>query len=287
MNEEKFYLLIDKMGSRTLILNSSHIVGNGNNTLTYQFPSGQATFVEGDKIALSQASIDYSWDSLSNSNNGLTYTWTNGSVVNVNPPPGFYTLSQLNSYLQSIMFSNQHYLVDNNGQNVYYLTLEENLSYYAIQFNAYLVPASLPSGWTLPVGAAWSLPGTARTAQITVGTLSTVLGFTAGTYPAAPSATVFAQLSQRTPVISPITSVVVTCDLVSNKLANPTSLIYAFSPNVTYASQIRVEPNTPIFNSILPGQYASLTIRLYDQDLRPLVLKDSSIVILLEIMSSV
>lgn len=272
--------------SRTLILNSSHIVGSGNNTLTYQFPSGQATFAEGDKLALSQASIYYSWDSLSSANNGLSYTWTNGSVVNVNPPSGFYTLSQLNAYLQSVMFSNLHYLVDNTGQNVFYLTLEENLSYYAVQFNAYVVPSALPSGWSLPVGAAWSLPGTARTAQITVGSMSSVLGINAGTYPAAPSATVFAQLSQRTPVISPITSVVVTCDLVSNKLANPSSLIYAFSPNVTYASQIRVEPNTPVYNNIMPGQYASLTIRLLDQDLRPLVLKDSAIVILLEILSS-
>lgn len=258
-----------------------------NNTLTYNFPSGQASFSAGDKIALSQMSLYYSWDSLSSRNNGLSYTWTNGTVVTVDPPPGFYTLSQLNAYLQNIMFNNNHYLVDSTGQNVYYLTLEENVTYYAVQLNAYLVPNALPSGWSLPSGAAWSLPATARTPQLTVGSMSSVLGINAGTYPSAPSSSVFAQLSQRTPQISPVSSVVVTCDLVGNKLANPTSLIYAFSPNVTYASQIRVEPNTPVYNDIMPGQYASLTVRLFDQNLQPLILKDNTIVVLLEIKCSV
>jgi hypothetical protein len=272
--------------SRTIILNQTN-VSSSNNVLTYTFPAGQVSFKEGDRIALSSMSLYYSWFNIGPSNNTWSYTWTDGTVVSLNLPSGFYEVSTLNAYLQNIMNINRHFLVDATGSPIYYMDLAINTAYYAVQMNSYAVPSALPTNWTLPSGASWSLPGTASTPRLTIGTLSSIIGFTPGQYPATSQTTTFSRTSDVTPQVTPVSSVLMTCDLINNKLANPTQLLYSFSPNVTFGSQIRVEPNTPVYNLIQPGQYTSLTIRLFDQALQPLQVRDAAMVVLLEIVSAV
>eukprot|EP00952_Eustigmatos_sp_NYUAD-ZCMA_P012321 49538-Eustigmatos_ZCMA.PRE.1 len=57
-----------------------------------------------------------------------------------------------------------------------------------------------------------------------------------------------------------------TCSLVRNALSTPSSLLYSFSPDVSYGSLIQKAPSTPVYNEVQAGTYESRQIDLYDQD---------------------
>lgn len=265
---------------KTLILNSTHLVGSDNNVLTYNFPAGSVHFKD-NKIGLGRLSMYYSWENVTSSNGGWSYTWTDGTVVSCILPAGFYTVSDMNAYLQSIMISNGHYLKNSSGENVFYLELVTNSVYYTVQLNSYAVPTSLTTGWTNP--GSWTLPTTAKTPQLTISTLSALIGITAGTYPSTTQSTNYSTQSTTTPQITPVQSVIMTCSLISNPLSNPTNLFYSFSPDVTYGSLLNIEPSKSCPNDIKDGAYNQLTIRFYDQTFTALKIKDPNIVLLLEI----
>jgi hypothetical protein len=73
----------------------------------------------------------------------------------------------INEYLQSVMIVQKHYLIDDNGDYVYYLEWKEKPVRYAVQLNCYATPSALPSGWSYPAGAGW-LVGSSYAPQITI-----------------------------------------------------------------------------------------------------------------------
>ncbi len=79
------------------------------------------------------------------------------------------------------------YLIDDSGVNQYYLQLQVNATRGRVQLNSYPVPTALPTNWTAPAGATWSLPLVAKDPQLTIGAsdsgFGTLIGFAAGTYP--------------------------------------------------------------------------------------------------------
>lgn len=265
---------------KTLIMNSTHLVGTDNNVLTYNFPTGSVQFKD-NKVGLGRLSMYYSWENVSSANNAWSYTWIDGTVVSVSLPAGFYTVSDMNAYLQSIMISNGHYLKNASSENVFYIELVTNAVYYTVQLNCYAVPTSLSTGWTNP--GSWSLPVTAKTPQATISSLSSLIGIPAGTYPSTIQSTNFSTQSTSTPQITPVQSVLITCSLINNPLSNPTTLLYSFSPNVTYGSLLSIEPAKSALNDIKDGAYNQVTLRFYDQTFSPLKIKDPNIVLLLEI----
>lgn len=268
---------------KTIILNSSNIDSTNNNVFRYKFPAGSAHF-QNNRIGLSRISLYYSWENISSTNNKFSYTWVDGTSVSVTLPAGFYTVDDINSYMQSVMVTNTHYLVNSSGDYVYYLELVTNSTYYAVQLNSYPVPNALPSGWSNP--GVWALPASAKTPQFTVPTsnsITSIIGFSSGTYPSATQSTNYSKTSDSTPQVTPTQSLVMTCNLINNKLSIPADLMYSFSPNVTYGSLIIVDPPQPIMNDIRDGSYQDLVIRFYDQDLSPVTIKDKNVVILLQI----
>lgn len=270
---------------RTIILNSSHVVNNGlNDTFVYQFPTGSVSFKD-DQLAVCQISMYYSWFNINSSlygNNSISYTWTDGTVVNIAIPDGFYTIEDLNAYLQSVMYSNNHYLISSSGSLLYYLELVTNPTYYCIQLNSYAVPTALPAGWSKP--GVWALPAVASTPQFTVSSnFSLIVGMNAGTYPSVVQATTYAKTSDFTPQVSPVSSVIMACNLVKNTCALPSTLLYSFSPNVSFGSQIVIQPPEFSFVDITDGAYTELKISLYDQDLNRMHFRDPNVIILLTV----
>lgn len=95
----------------------------------------------------------YSWYSITSPyvNSQFQIVWPAGAgttTFTITIPNGFYTISDLNSYLQKYCITNGLYLINVSGQYLYYCEFLTNSNYYAIQFNAYSVPTSLPAGWT-------------------------------------------------------------------------------------------------------------------------------------------
>lgn len=280
---------------RTLIVSGQNVVSNGfNDTYTYRFPVGAVEFKD-DQVAVSSINMYYSWFNITSSttgslynNNSFQYVWYNASgssTYTITIPDGYYSIDDLNAYLQSQMVANGHYLVNSLSEYVYYLEFVENSSQYAVQFNSYPIPTSLPSGYTNP--ASITFPATATTPQIII--LSTnnfddVIGFNSGTYPSPTQSTNYSKTSDYTPQVSPVSSLVLSCNLLNNRYAIPSTLLYSFSPaGTSFGSLISIQPPELSFVDIQDGSYTEFTVQFFDQALDRIAIKDSNLVIMLTI----
>jgi len=280
--------------SYVLILNGSNLVASDATKSTYRFNFNGTRLIKDTKIAIANVSLFYSWFNISANfdNNFFSYTFTNNagtSTFNVNIVDGYYTIAQLNSYLQSIMIANGHYLVNGSGQNVYYLEILENASAYAIQLNCFAFPTALPAGFTNPSGV--TFPAVASTPQfiippLTTGTFSTLIGVNPGTYPAVIQATTFSKISDFTPKTTPVENVLVRCSLLNNQISNPGDIIYSFNASGTgFGNLINAAPFQFLYLSVLDGYYSQIEIQFVDQAYRAVNINDPSIVIQLAFKS--
>lgn len=280
---------------RTLIINSNNVVANGfNDTYRYNFPVGAVEF-KNDAVAVASVNMYYSWFNITSSstgsqynNNTFQYTWpssTGTTLHTVVIPDGYYSVSALNAYLQSVMVENGHFLVDGDGNYVYYLEFLENATYYSVQMNAFAFPSSLPVGYTNPNSL--TFPAQSRTPQLIVmssNNFKDIIGFSAGTYPAVTQSTTFTQLSNNTPQVSPVSSLIMTCNLLNNRYAIPSTLLYSFTPAGTaFGDIISVQPPEMSFVDIQDGTYTDITIEFRDQNFNRVAIRDPNLVILLVI----
>lgn len=279
---------------RTLIINGNNLVVNAfNDTYSYRFPVGSVTF-KNDQIAVSSVSMYYSWENITSGSDGGQYNNNTfqydflGTTITVTIPTGYYEISDINAYLQSQMVANKQYLVDTNGDFVYYLEIVQNSTFYAIQLNSYAVPTAATAaalGYTQPAGALWAFPAVATTPQfiiLSTNNFKSVIGFSAGTYPNPTQATNYSIVSNSgVPQVTPVSSLIMTCSLLNNPYSIPSTLLYSFSPNVTYGSQIQVNPPEMSFVDIQDGAYNDFQIQFFDQNLNRVSIQDTNLVILL------
>jgi hypothetical protein len=295
---------------RTLILNSSNIVANSNNSVfIYRFPGGNIQIKEGQQLALASLQMYYSNFNITSSynNNSFSYTWIDGRVITATIPDSFLDVDSLNNYLHYLMVQNGHYYLSSSGEFVYLITLSINPNRYAVELNCFQASTSIATAnqWTIPTGTfqspAWVSPTNPITPIFTVPNtdFTKLIGFEPGNYPDAvisgtspnqtenPSYTstqVF--LSSYTPQITPLSSFVMTCSLINNNYAVPNNLIYSFSPIGNFGEQFTIAPYQYAFIDCQAGQYASFRVQLLDQDLRQVALQDPNITILLVILEA-
>ena len=277
----------------TLILNSTNVVPNGlNDTYRYDFPNGAVNF-DVEQISLATMSFPFSWFNITSSsvgmgwnNNVYQYIWTDGLTYTVTMPSGGYEITTMNAYLQEVMVKNGHYLVDNTISTapkfVYYLELVVNRTFYAIQFNAYLVPTSLPVNYTNPGGMVF--PATTKTPQIVVpsnNNFGKVIGFNPGTYPTVPDTVKYSKLSDITPKVQPVESILISCNLLNNKYSLPSTLLYAFTTGSTpFGTNFTLNVPQFAFVDIQNGQYTNIQIQFLTQKQQRLHLQDDSVSLL-------
>jgi hypothetical protein len=292
---------------RTLILNSANIVPNSNNSqLVFSFPAGAITIKESQKVALATLQMYYSTFNITsaNGNNTYAYTWVDGSINTIVMPDGFYSIEEINSFLQFYMIGKTHYLITSTGNNfVYLFNWLPNPTYYTIELQVFPISTSIATtnSWTLPAGANWVLPTNAISPVMHVlnNNFKDVVGFPAGYYPqGSPSyapalisgsppnqiqtpsfPTQQAYQSTTAPQITPLSSYILTCNLINNNYAVPNNLLYSFSPQGIFGSQFSITPNFPAYININPGQYQFITLQFLDQNLLPVVIEDPNYVI--------
>jgi hypothetical protein len=260
-----------------IILNqSNNLSTNAPNTLTYTFPF-QQTF-KNKEVALNFLSIPYSWPNVTSSynNNSFSYIWTNGSTYNVTMPNGFYQVSDINNFLELTMISNGHYLVDSNGNQVFYINIQANSTYYCITFTMTPIPSSLPSGWSNPNSI--TLNGHCPQIVIPSTNITTLLGVNAGTYPSSQTqANAYGLNGQLVPQVSPVTVVNIACNISYNPLSTNQKVLYSFTPNVSYGDYYISQPQNMIFFEIPNGTYPTVTIQFLDNSFNLLPNLDNSI----------
>jgi len=280
----------------TLVLNSTNIVGSGNNQLVYTFPNSVS--FPNHLIAVQSVNMYYSWANVNVSplnNYQFSYTWTVGAgpavTYTLSVPDGLYEVSDLNYFLQYNMIKNGTYLINAAGENVYYAEFIVNPNRYSVQINTFLVPTSLPTGWTAPTG---SVPdGTAAfpgfpTVSITpivtlIGNFAKLFGYVNGFATTTSTTLNLSFNSSTSPNIQPNSSLYLSISNISNKYAVPSSIIYNVTPNVGFGEQIQERPPEFGWNKLLEGTYNQLRVQLLGHDFAPVQVLDPNMTIVLVI----
>ena len=274
---------------KTIILTTANIQEGTNNTrLVYNFPSGGYTF-KNDVITLQSLYQYFSIFNITSSyaNNTFTYKWFDGTTYTITIPDGYYEISDINAYIQSVMIASTHYMTNSAGQYVYFLEFVVNTSRYAVQINLYPLSTAIQTlnSYSLPSGATWSVPATASQVEVNITTtgFGEVLGYDVGTYGNSTyvaGTTPISFLSSVAPQITPYSSIVVSCSLVNNKAIIPSNILASFTPlGTSIGSLFKYEPNMPQYADIDDGQYTQLTIEFRDQLSREIIIQDPNMLI--------
>lgn len=272
--------------SYALALNSSNVTGPNNSIFQYTFVNG--SFVARDaEIALSSASIPYSWFNITSiyNNQNFTLPFPVGigiSFLNITLPDGYYDIDDIQNYIEQKCIEYAFYLVDNNGNYVFYVNFSYNVNYYGVQVLLSAVPTTLPTGWSLPTvgtgGWTTALPTSGISPRLVLpatGSISKIIGFVAGaTYPSATTTSSQSFLSTFTPNGSTVNSIVVRCSIVKNEIGSPTDILDAINISVPFGSAILYDPSFERWVKISDGTYSNITLTLCDQNFNTINARD-------------
>jgi hypothetical protein len=282
-----------------VVLSSINQLASNPNTFRYVFPLTLP--LVNKAIALVSAQLYYSWFNITAAlgNNQFSFTWIDGTVVNVTIPDGFYTVDTLNAFLEYTMSgnnasatTNKYYLINASGQNVFYLQFITNSTYYAVEIDSIPVPSALPTSWTLPPSPGWSLPASATNPQVTIPvaaatasfSLSQFFGINAGTYPSVRTlGTYYQKLSDYTPEVTPVSAVQIAASCCLNMSTNNPTTLWVFPPTGSFGSIINVNPNQFLYVKINQTTVPYIDISFLDQNGLPLPLRDPYVTILVHI----
>ena len=274
--------------SKTLVINSSNYVVGSNNKYVYRFPNS-VNFEVGSSIGLSSISIYNSTFNIEKSrgNNTIQIIWL-GITYTLVIDDGYYNVSDLNFRIQQFCILNNLYLTSNGGSNIiYFVELAMNSVRYSVQLNLYAIPTeqqALVLGYS-KVGSSWNYPLAAITPQLNIlsQTFGNLIGLTFGIYPLIPQSTTQSFLSITTPIISPVNSYVMTCNLLNSKYSIPNTSFYSLPINGSLGSLITSNVTSIVYNSINPQFYNEIVITFFDQYFNPLILHDFDCTITLAI----
>jgi hypothetical protein len=238
-------------------------------------------------MCVSSVSIPYSWNNVSTYYNNKTFSLifpTAATTVTYSfvLPDGFYTVNDINYFIQQTCISNGAYLIDSSANNVYFTNMAYNATYYSIQVLLFSVPTDIGT-YTRPATGLYSLtgtglPSTAYTPQLiipTSGSIGTIIGFASGTFPAAQTTTSVSLLSTLTPIGTTVNSLIMQCSLVSNRVTVPSDILDSMPiTNTSFGSNIVYDPSFEKFVNIANGTYSGFTITFRDQNLNDIYAKD-------------
>ena len=271
--------------SFTLVLNSSNVSNTSTNT-TFKYDFVQGGFTSDNcEMCVSSVSIPYSWNNVSTYYNNKTFSLifpTAATTVTYSfvLPDGFYTVTDINYFIQQTCISNGAYLIDSALNNVYFTNIAYNATYYSIQVLLFSVPTTIGT-YTRPATGLYSttgtgLPTTAYTPQLiipTSGSIGTIIGFASGTF--AQTTTSQSLLSTLTPIGTTVNSLIMQCSLVSNRVTVPSDILDSMPiTNTAFGTNIVYDPSFEKFVNIANGTYSGFTVTFRDQNLNDIYAKD-------------
>ena len=173
-------------------------------------------------------------------------------------------------------------------KTVLFLVLLLDIIRNSIQLNLYAIPTSaqaLNMGYSLPQNANWIFPVVATTPQLNVISQSfgNLIGLNFGLYPVTTQGTTQSFLSTTTPIISPVNSYVMTCNLLNSKYSIPNTTFFSLPLSGSLGTLITSNVSTVVFNTINPQSYNEIVITFFDQYFNPLILHDFDCTITLAI----
>jgi hypothetical protein len=279
---------------KTLILNNSHVVaGSDNSIYSFKFPGGGIALKHGDQIGVQFIQVPYCWYNISAANNNNSFGYKlKGVTYTITITDGFYNTQDLNFLMQSAMYNNGHYLLDSDDNEYYFAQLTTNANLYAIQFDAFVIPQTLPVGYTNPANVLYNTVtftgDTCMQLYVPDTLFKNIIGFSTGSYPAAVQSTIYSITSNATnaPNLTPVNSIIMRCSLCDNKYTVPPDVMYSFSPNTTFGNNIVINPASIAWIDCKVGSFTQLDIQFMDQNFNPMQWRDSNICVQLLIKSA-
>jgi hypothetical protein len=277
----------------SVVLNSSNVVkGTKNSVLKYTFDS--AMKFENAQIALNTINVYFSWFNISSTlnNNKFSYKWfdSNGElnqVFDVVIRDGYYSVNNLNEYLQSILVSRGHYIKQvSSGNYVYHIEFVTNPVYYSIELNTYaMISASAVGANYVKDSTDWAFPSVYTTVQVilhSTNLFSTLIGFENGTYPVSSDTQNHVFASTKSPIMEPISTVLMLCSFATQGgFSNPDNIIYSFTTGAaTFGDMVEKVPSINNYVNIRDGVYSNFTLELVDQTFQRIDIKDPTILVM-------
>lgn len=276
--------------SSIINLTGKYIVQNGyNNVLRYEFPNSSVNFKD-TEIAISNIQMynsQFNIHANQYNNNKFTIEMPTGAtttLINITLNDGYYSYTDINKYIMLQLIASGAYLIDNNNNNVFYIQLSANQTYYAAQIDLSPVPTALPVGWTRPTTGFYSaggsgLPSTSYVPRIIVPqSFNNIIGFSTGTFPASAQTTSQTFISTITPQINPVSNYIVRCNLINNPFSTPPDVITSFTSQGTSIGQvIDVQPNEYAWLAVADGVRPYIEVIIVDQNERFVKFQDPSI----------
>lgn len=263
-------------------------VNKTHNTIgsTYKYKLGRNQDLSDLEIALSSATIPFSWFNISTSQNNNTFqiihpTTAGSTTLSIVLPDGGYEIADINSALR-VSLINQGYFIQNNTtlEQRVYAEIRVNASTYQISFVSYPLPTSLPSGWS--AGSNITFPTSTIGPQLVVPNtpIQTRFGFPAGTYPSTAPTVLTVTNSTNVPVVSDITNLMILLDSAYNPYSQNNQVLTSISPaGVSFGRLISFNAPEFIFTPQQSGARQELTFRIVDQFFREVELVDKDIVL--------
>lgn len=284
--------------SLSIVLNSNNVARNGTNSqYAYNFINGGLNVPENSLMCISNVTIPYSWFNVNlnqYNNNTFQYTFptpnphTGATTFQVTLPNGFYSTTDINQYLQTQMILNKQYLVNSAGEYVYFITLQYDTNYYAVQLECFAVPDQLPSGYSNPANMEFPAAGAPATPTVTIfstNNFGELIGFDAATYPATSQTSNQSFTSNMVPDGSPVNALIMRCNLIDNNVVMPSDIMDSIPiSDVAFGSNLTYMPPFPKWVKMKAGKYSSMTVQLVDQNLDAIVAKDPNVCITLLLM---
>ena len=268
-------------------INSTNYVSN--NMYRVRFPKA-VQFKKGDKLSLYSFSMYNSFYNISASqygNTNITFTWFDNTVYNWTIPDGYYSVSDLNLWLQQQFILNKLYCVNsNNSQNIYFVVFQTNSVLYKTQIDVYYMPSATNAalyGYQVPSGATWTFPSVNTMVTLTINqNLQSYFGITNYlTFGAITPVQNMHYLSNTCPIVSPVFSIFLGCNLIVSDFNQIGNLFSQFPISASYGNLIKIESSIDSQISIKEGIYSDLIITLWDQNNKPLIFTDSELTVFL------
>jgi hypothetical protein len=280
--------------NHSVVLSSSNIVpGTKNSVLKYTFDS--AMKFNNAQISLSTLNMYFSWFNISSSlnNNRFSYKWFDSSgdlsdAFEIVIKDGYYSVNDLNEYVQSMLVTRGHYLKQvSSGNHIYHIEFITNKVYYTIELNVYAMMTSDAAGANYVRGSTdWAYPAEYTTVQVILNStnkFSSLIGFENKTYPEVSDANNHAFASTVSPIMEPISTVLVLCSFATQGgYSNPDNIIYSFTnAGVGFGDMIEKNPVINNYVNIRDGVYSNFTIEFVDQNFQRIDIKDPSILVMM------
>lgn len=302
--------------SSQIILNSSHIVeGTNNSVLRYNF-NGDFNCDSDTEIALSSVQMYnsiFNIDSQAYNNNKIQYFWLNSlgnldksKSYTITIPNGIYNTQSIYESILSQFIANGHYLINKSDPTklLHFFNLVDIPTLYKCKITVYrfltkssVDPLSQSYAYNYPSGTTWKLPndGTNTYFQLwfpSTSNLHKFLGFgnSSDTNNYIPTNTQLATgsftsktsadfLSISIPEQEPVSSILVQCNLVKNRLSYPENILHSFTLQSDAGKMNNEAPNNLVWMKCNPSTYQYCQITFIDQLQRAIKIQDPQMLV--------